>query len=54
VAALRRSALRLLPGHAVPDRFVLVDELPLTATAKPDRMALAAMASGEGGRASGG
>jgi acyl-CoA synthetase (AMP-forming)/AMP-acid ligase II len=43
-AALRRSALEHLPGHAVPDRFVFVDELPLTATAKPDRTALAAMA----------
>jgi acyl-coenzyme A synthetase/AMP-(fatty) acid ligase len=44
-AVLRRSARGLLPGHALPDRFVFVQEVPLTATRKPDRMALAAMVS---------
>jgi acyl-CoA synthetase (AMP-forming)/AMP-acid ligase II len=42
-ATLRRMALDHLPGHAVPDRILFVDALPLTATAKPDRLALAAM-----------
>lgn len=43
--ALVRSARALLPGHAVPDRFIFLDELPLTATAKPDRVALATLAT---------
>ena len=43
IATLRRSALEHLPGHAIPDRFIFVEDLPLTATAKPDRLALAAM-----------
>jgi acyl-coenzyme A synthetase/AMP-(fatty) acid ligase len=44
-AALGRVARRQLPGHAVPDRFVFLKELPLTATAKPDRVALGTMIS---------
>jgi long-chain acyl-CoA synthetase len=45
VTTLRRMALDYLPGHAVPDRFLFVDELPLTVLAKADRKALAAMIS---------
>jgi acyl-coenzyme A synthetase/AMP-(fatty) acid ligase len=44
-AAFGRIARRQLPGHAVPDRFVFLKELPLTATAKPDRVALGTMLS---------
>jgi acyl-coenzyme A synthetase/AMP-(fatty) acid ligase len=42
-AAATRAARRLLPGHAVPDRFLFLDALPLTATAKPDRQALSTL-----------
>ena len=41
--AMRRLALGVLPGYAAPDRFVFVNELPLTATYKPDRSAAAYM-----------
>jgi acyl-coenzyme A synthetase/AMP-(fatty) acid ligase len=44
--SLARSARSQLASHAVPDRFVIVDELPLTDTGKPDRLRLAAMSSG--------
>lgn len=44
-AAMVRIARRHLPGHAVPDRFLFLEALPLTATGKPDRLALAALAS---------
>ena len=42
-ATMRRLALEVLPAHAVPDRFIFIEKLPLTATAKPDRLALAAL-----------
>jgi len=44
-AAMTRAARLCLPGHAVPDRFIFLDELPLTATAKPDRVALTTLAT---------
>ena len=41
-AALRVAAARLLPSHAVPDRFVVLDAIPLLPTQKMDRQALRA------------
>jgi len=40
---IARALRATLPAHATPDRFVFVDALPLTATAKPDRVALGAL-----------
>jgi acyl-CoA synthetase (AMP-forming)/AMP-acid ligase II len=37
---LRRACLTHLPDHAVPDQFVILDQLPLLSTGKPDRRAL--------------
>lgn len=37
---LRERALELIPTHAIPDRFIPLEQLPLTATGKPDRQAL--------------
>ena len=42
-ANLRRAAREVLPGYAVPDRFLFVEHLPVSATVKLDRLALAAM-----------
>lgn len=39
-AALRAALRGILPDHAVPTAYVLLDELPLTANHKIDRMAL--------------
>jgi acyl-CoA synthetase (AMP-forming)/AMP-acid ligase II len=39
-AAARRAAQGVLPGHAVPDRFILLAELPMLGTGKIDRSAL--------------
>jgi len=39
----REVALRLGPA-ASPDRMLLVDELPLLPSGKPDRLAIAALA----------
>ncbi len=37
---LRQECQTRLPAHAIPDRFHLLDRLPLTSTGKPDRQAL--------------
>ena len=39
-ADLRAEAAGLLPGYLVPDEFVLMDTMPLTASGKVDRTAL--------------
>lgn len=41
--ALRDRCHALFPAHVVPDRFCLLESLPLTATGKPDRQALRSM-----------
>lgn len=43
-ASLRRALFGLLPAYAVPDRFLFLEQIPLTPTGKPDRAALAALA----------
>ncbi len=43
-AELRRALAARLPRHMVPSRFVLVDQLPTTASGKLDRTALRATA----------
>ncbi len=42
VAALRRAAAARLPDHAIPVRWLFVDELPRTDTGKVDRLSLRA------------
>ena len=42
VTALRAALDRQLPAYLVPDRFVLIDELPLTPSGKVDRARLPA------------
>ncbi|QUQ67047.1 amino acid adenylation domain-containing protein [Kutzneria sp. CA-103260] len=42
---LRKHMLTVLPRHTVPDRYQVVDELPLTGSGKLDRRALGAIAS---------
>lgn len=39
--SLRAELCRLLPGPSVPDRIIVVDELPLLGSGKADRQALA-------------
>ncbi len=41
--ALRRGCSAVLPPHAVPDQIVVLDQLPLLTTGKPDRRALHSM-----------
>jgi amino acid adenylation domain-containing protein len=41
-AALRQDLASRLPAHLVPDRIMIIDELPLTASGKLDRTALPA------------
>jgi amino acid adenylation domain-containing protein/thioester reductase-like protein len=43
-AALGKHARRLLPGHSVPSRIVLLDHLPLTQNGKVNRRELSSMA----------
>ncbi|MFG2375676.1 amino acid adenylation domain-containing protein [Streptomyces sp. NPDC048504] len=44
-AELRRHAQTVLPRYTVPDRYQVVDALPLTGSGKLDRKALTALAS---------
>jgi O-succinylbenzoic acid--CoA ligase len=48
---IRRRARQLLPAHAVPAALVLVPELPMLPSGKPDREALRALAAQEAQRA---
>jgi O-succinylbenzoic acid--CoA ligase len=43
LAAVRASVAERLGREAAPDRMVLVDRIPLLATGKPDRVAIAAL-----------
>ncbi|MFD2765826.1 amino acid adenylation domain-containing protein [Micromonospora eburnea] len=43
--ALRRHLLDSLPSYLIPDRFVAVDEMPLTANGKLDRAQVAVLAA---------
>ncbi|WP_028936966.1 non-ribosomal peptide synthetase [Pseudonocardia spinosispora] len=42
-ATLREGVTELLPSYMIPERIVVVDELPLTRNGKPDRRAIAAL-----------
>ncbi|WP_212822555.1 non-ribosomal peptide synthetase [Catellatospora sp. TT07R-123] len=42
-AGLREHLRRTLPAHMVPDRVTVLDRIPVTATGKADRQALAAL-----------
>ncbi|MET0424301.1 MAG: amino acid adenylation domain-containing protein, partial [Actinoplanes sp.] len=42
--SVREQALRILPRHALPDRFVRLTDIPLTSSGKLDRAAAAAAA----------
>lgn len=44
-AELRRHAQTVLPRYMVPDRYQVVDELPLTGSGKLDRGALTELAA---------
>jgi acyl-coenzyme A synthetase/AMP-(fatty) acid ligase len=39
-AEIRRACVSILPGHAIPDHIIVLDQLPLLSTGKPDRHAL--------------
>lgn len=47
--AVRDLLREQLPAHALPRQVVWLDQLPLLASGKPDRVALRAMCAGEGG-----
>jgi o-succinylbenzoate---CoA ligase len=49
LARLRASARERLPGFAAPRRLILVAEIPMLASGKPDRQALRGRAAGAGG-----
>jgi acyl-CoA synthetase (AMP-forming)/AMP-acid ligase II len=53
LARLRAQARERIPGYAAPRRLILVAEIPMLASGKPDRQALraAAQAAGRDGRA---
>jgi acyl carrier protein len=45
---LRRHLSAALPGHPVPDLFVMIDRLPVTSGGEVDRQALSRAARGDG------
>jgi O-succinylbenzoic acid--CoA ligase len=49
LARLRAQARERLPGFAVPRSLVLVPEIPMLASGKPDRQALRTAAAGQAG-----
>ena len=51
LARLRAQARERIPGFAAPRRLILVAEIPMLASGKPDRQALRAVAASQGGRA---
>ncbi|HMH91698.1 MAG TPA: AMP-binding protein [Streptosporangiaceae bacterium] len=51
LARLRAQARERIPGFAAPRRLILVAEIPMLASGKPDRQALRAAAASQGGRA---
>ena len=51
LARLRAQARERLPGFAAPRRLILVAEIPMLASGKPDRQALRAAAADQGERA---
>jgi acyl-CoA synthetase (AMP-forming)/AMP-acid ligase II len=46
---LRSACAAVLPAYAIPDRFVFLEEIPLTASGKPDRRALEALLAAQSG-----
>jgi o-succinylbenzoate---CoA ligase len=51
LARLRAQARERIPGFAAPRRLILVAEIPMLASGKPDRQALRTAAASQGGRA---
>jgi o-succinylbenzoate---CoA ligase len=51
LARLRAQARERIGGYAAPRRLILVAEIPMLASGKPDRQAVRAAAAGQGGRA---
>ena len=51
LARLRAQARERIPGYAAPRRPILIAEIPMLASGKPDRQALRAAAASQGGRA---
>jgi o-succinylbenzoate---CoA ligase len=51
LARLRAQARERIPGYAAPRRLILIAEIPMLASGKPDRQALRAAAASQGGRA---
>jgi O-succinylbenzoic acid--CoA ligase len=51
LARLRAQARERIPGFAAPRRLILVAEIPMLASGKPDRQAVRAVAASQGGRA---